>query len=91
MLCADGEASSDLEIGQTSELVALAQNACSTYDPPSTDSRWLSDPAKTASQQRIHQLQELCASISTDEGIQANIRDVCAALQHNLSEAAVVP
>ncbi len=81
------EASTDLEIGQASELVALAQGPSSTYVPPAAESSWLSGSSKNESHARLDQLQALCAAIRTDEDISDNISHVCAALQDNLSSA----
>ena len=82
------EAPNDLEVGQASELVALAQGPSSTYQPPPAESSWLSSSAgKNESQARLEQLQALCAAIRTDENISQNIRSVCAALQDNLSSS----
>ena len=79
------EASDDLEIGQTSELVALAQNPVRTYVPPDADNELHHSPEQNASQQRTQQLQALCAAIERDEGVSDSVRKVCAALQHTLS------
>ncbi|DBB05842.1 TPA: hypothetical protein ACH3X3_009852 [Trebouxia sp. C0006] len=81
------ETPADLEVGQASELVALAQGPSSTYVPPAAESSWLSGNSKSQSQIRLQQLQALCAAIRMDEDISDNIRSVCAALYENLSTA----
>ncbi|DBA90318.1 hypothetical protein WJX77_000475 [Trebouxia sp. C0004] len=81
------EGPTDLEVGQASELVALAQGPSSTYLPPAAESSWLSGSSKSQSQIRLQKLQALCAAIRKDEDIGDNVRGMCAALYENLSTA----
>lgn len=90
LLCADSDVPQDVEVGQTSELVALAENASSLHEPPIAGNRWQAGSAKLASQQHIDQLKALCATIRVDGGISENVKKVCAALEDNLSSSAAV-
>ena len=93
MLTAEPDAHDDLEIGQTSELLAIAQGLSSTYTPPRTEGDVLTANGKnghempvTDSQVRLEQLQMLCAAVTADAAVSESVRSMCAALQHDVAK-----
>ena len=77
----------DLEAGQTSELVAIAEGTASTYVAPAEVSSWHSESSEADRQDAqtgLLQLQRLCVQLQSNSVVKDDIKKACAAVSNTI-------
>lgn len=88
LLCADADSITDVETGQTSELVAIAEATSSTYaaidanswHPDASDASYEEKSSPTELRDDVQKLTNICTAIQRHKNISSDLRTACEAL-----------